>query len=164
MLPTIYLLQLSRLDWNVWNSESSTACLRRLGHSLWNVIIRAICLIFGFIYIYLISSLLSQAASPFATLAKPFKAFVDSYIHQIKDKESIFTYNGNVMINFLLQCYRSMWKYHYTTESYSRISSDMVYKKTVAGVENLRNTLKPKPLDFKTVLLKAGRMCFSSGK
>lgn len=40
----------------------------------------------------------------------------------------------------------------------------MVYKKTVAGVGNLRNALKPKPLDFKTVQLKAGRMCFSSGK
>ena len=37
-------------------------------------------------------------------------------------------------------------------------------QKTVVGPGNWRNTLKPKPLNFKTVLLKAGRMCFSSGE
>lgn len=45
MFPTIYLLQLSRLDWNVWNGESSTAFFGRLYHSLRGVTVRALRLV-----------------------------------------------------------------------------------------------------------------------
>lgn len=73
MFPTIYLLQLSRLDWNVWNGESSTVRFERLHRSLWGGTGRALCLIvsliyfiwivllFLFCYFHLISMMWSQA-------------------------------------------------------------------------------------------------------
>lgn len=81
MFSTIYLLQLSTLDWKVWKTESSTSRFGRLVHSPTGATGRVIHLIFSFIYIHWISSLHSQAASHFLLKQNPFHTFLDNYIH-----------------------------------------------------------------------------------